>query len=479
MSKLVSNYMYNSFYQLLVLFVPLILTPYLARVLGPEGIGISAYSLSIVHVFMLFASMGISLYGNRQVAAAKNKGKEELSKEFWSIFSIQFLSSVIVLAVYIVFILLILDNNQPIFWAQSFLILSSLIDITWFYIGIEELKKTVIRNTIVRIGSLLLVFAFVNQPEDLIIYILINSITQLVGQAVLWLQLFRYVKPTAIKLSNITIHLKPLFVVFLSQIIIQLYVVVDKIILGLCSEEAEVGFYDQASKIVKMTLSVITSLSTVMLPRIASEFSQGNYDKIKKYFSITIQFILLMTLPMTVGLAGVANTMVPWFFGPGYEKVAVLIVIMSPTILFIGLSNLFGYQILLPTNRQSKLTISVSVGAIISVVVNIILVQEMESIGTAIATLIAEVLVVLVQLFFVIKLINFKELMKGFFKYSVISIVMGFVVFFIGSCFNKATVLVTILQVSAGVLVYFGILLLIKDKFLYQLINLVLRRKRA
>jgi O-antigen/teichoic acid export membrane protein len=477
MSKLISNYLYNTIYQLLVLVLPMITIPYLSRVIGPEGIGISAYSLSIVQVFMLFATIGIPLYGNRQIAMVREKGKEELSKEFWSIYSIQLIFSVAVTFCYLIFMFFIVKEHNAIFWAQLFLIISCLIDITWVYIGLEELKKTVIRNTIVRIASVFLIFIFVNQPEDVLIYIYINSITQFIGQAVLWFQLFNYITPMKIKISTLAVHLKPLMVVFASQLIIQLYIVVDRIILGIVVNEKEVGFYDQASKIVKLTLTIITSLSTVMLPRIAAEFSKGNHDKIKQYTSFTIKFILLTTLPMTIGLAGIASTLVPWFLGPGFEKVTILIIIMSPIILFIGLSNIFGIQILLPTDQQNKLTISVALGAIASIIFNIILIKNLESIGTAIATIIAEGIVTFVQLYLVIKFINIKDSLKYFIKYGVAAAVMGIVVFVISHYLNNATILVTIIQVCAGVIVYLGILVLIKDPFLFDLIKKVLRGK--
>ena len=163
--------------------------------------------------------------------------------------------------------------------------------------------------------------------------------------------------------------------------IIQIYIVLDKVLLGYVVNEKEVGFYDQASKIVKLSLSIVTSLGTVMLPRIASEFSKGNYEKIKQYSQDSMQFILILALPLMVGLAGIANTLVPWFLGPGYEKVVPLIVMMSPIIVFIGLSNLFGIQILLPTGQQSKLTISVLAGAVISIIVNILLIKRLRKPG--------------------------------------------------------------------------------------------------
>ena len=416
MSKLISNYLYNTIYQLLLLALPVITIPYLSRTLGPEGIGMNAYSLSIVQIFILFSMVGIPLYGNRQIASAKDNGEENLSKEFWSIYSIQIFTSLFVLIVYVVFVFLTMEKYRFIFFSQLFLIIAPMIDISWFYIGLEELKKTVIRNAAVRIASVLLIFIFIKQPDDLLIYLYINGITQFIGQAVLWIHLFKYVKPMRIKISDIIRHLKPILVIFSSQVIIQIYIVLDKVLLGFIVNEKEVGFYDQASKIVKLSLSIVTSLGTVMLPRIASEFSRGNYEKIKQYSHYSMQLILILTLPLMVGLASIANTLVPWFLGPGYEKVVILIVIMSPIIVFIGLSNLFGIQILLPTQQQSKLTISVAAGAAISIIVNILLIKSYESVGTAIATLIAEGIVTLVQLFYVIKFIEIKEMYEILFE---------------------------------------------------------------
>lgn len=471
MSKLMSNYVYNTIYQLLLLALPIMTIPYLSRVLGPEGIGINTYSLSIVQMFILFSLVGIPLYGNRQIASAKDHGKEALSREFWSIYSIQIVTSLIVLIIYVMFVIFMIDEYRYIFLSQLFHLIAPIIDISWFYIGLEELKKTVIRNAVVRIASVLLIFLFIKQPDDLLVYMYINGITQLIGQAVLWIHLYKYVHPIRLKISDILSHVKAILIIFSSQVIIQIYIVLDKVLLGYVVSEKEVGFYDQASKMVKLSLSIVTSIGTVMLPRIASEFSKGNYEKVKQYIQDSMQTILILALPLMVGLASIAPTLVPWFLGPGYEKVVPLIVTMSPIIVLIGLSNLFGIQILLPTGQQNKLTFSVLAGAVISIIVNILLIKRYESLGTAIATLIAEGMVTLVQLLHVSKWIDFKKSMKSFLKYGLISSIMGLIILIIGYFLNNATIGVTFFQIGAGIFIYLSLLLLIKDEFLLGFID--------
>ncbi|RKF44750.1 polysaccharide biosynthesis protein [Bacillus wiedmannii] len=477
MNKLISNYIYNTLYQVLILLIPIITIPYVSRVLGPEGVGINAYSLSIVQVFMLFAVLGIPLYGNRQVASVKQQGKKVMSRNFWDVYLIQLISSFLFVLLYFGFVFFYAENNKLIFYIQLLMLIASMLDISWLFIGLEELKKVVVRNTIVRLVSLVLIFTVVNSKEDLALYVLINVLTNVFGQALMWTQAFKYIDPLRIKDINLLGHIKPVMLIFLPQVIIQLYVIVDRILLGVFVSTIEVGFYEQALKLVKITLSVVTSVSTVMLPRIASEFAQGNLEKIKTYSNIIVRFVLCITLPLAIGLAAIAPTFTPWFFGNGYEKVGVLVIIMSPIIVLIGLSNIFGMQILIPIQRQNKLTLSVTAGAIISIIINLILIKYMASVGTAIATLIAEFTVVLVQLFFVKEFIDYTKLVKSFMNYGIVSLLMGLIIYLIGTILESSVLWVTVVQVSIGCSFYFVVLILFKDKFLLGVLNKLLRRK--
>lgn len=479
MSKLISNYLFNSFYQVLILVLPIITMPYVARVLNPEGIGINAYSFSVAQIFVLFAVLGIPLYGNRQIAIAKINGRDKISSEFWSIYTVQLIASLICSLFFFLIVFFVIKENEMIYFFQWFNIAAAMLDISWLYIGLEELKKTVIRNTLIKLFGVAFIFIFVKDQDDLILYIAINSISNLIGQFILWVQSREYINLPKLRELNLYHHLKPIFIIFLPQIIIQLYVVIDKIILGIFANDNEVAMYDQGLKIVKMSLTVVTSIVTVMLPRISSEYAQGNISKLKYYVDYVLKFVLFMTIPMCIALACIANNFVTWFFGPGYEKIGMIIILLSPITIILGLSSVFGMQILLPTQQQNKLTISVTLGAISSVLFNVLLIPFYESVGTAIATVIAELAVTVVQLIYVKEYINIKKIIKNNLSYLFASIVMGGVILLIGMYSGLAPVIITFLQIVIGIIIYVLFLFGIRDKFILEIKNKILIKRKA
>lgn len=476
MNKLISNYMYNLLYQLLILILPFVTMPYISRVIGPEGIGINAYSFSIVQFFLLFAVLGIPLYGNRRVAIAKQKGIKYLSEEFWSIYFLQIICSIIVSVLYLFFVYFYVQENKFIFYIQLLMLFAAMIDISWLFIGLEELKKTVTRNIIVRLSSVVLIFTFIKDKNDLVLYVFIIAITNFIGQIVMWGQAFKYIKIVKVKSEKIKGHWKPVLLIFLPQFIIQLYIIVDRIILGIFSTEIEVGFYDQAMKIVKVTLSMITAISTVMLPRISAEHAGGNSDKVVYYANLVLRYVLLLTIPMTIGIAVISFNFASWFFGPGYDKVGNLMMILSPIIIFIGLSNVFGMQILLPTNQDNKLTLSVSAGAIVSICINLLLVSSFASVGTAIATVSAELTVAIIQLIFITKYIHLKKAFKYFIRYSICALLMGTIIVLLGR-YLEGTFLSTLIQIIVGTSIYLVVLFLLKDELIFGILNKLIKKK--
>lgn len=476
MSKLISNYIFNSFYQILILILPFITMPYVARVLNPEGLGINAYSFSVAQIFVLFAVLGIPLYGNKQIAIAKLKGRDHLTEEFWSIYLIQLISSVICSVVFFIMIEVAYKDQSLIYFFQWFNVMAAMVDISWLYIGLEELKKTVIRNTLTKLAGVALIFILVKDENDLITYIAINSLANVLGQLILWAQAKEYIGFPRISKKSMMTHVKPILLIFLPQLIIQLYVVLDKIILGALSTKAEVAMYDQGLKIGKMSLALVTSIVTVMLPRISSEFTQGHNDKFKYYVDYVLRFVLLMTIPMCFGLACIADNFVTWFFGPGYEKIGLILIIISPITIIIGLSTVFGLQILLPTNQQNKLTVSVTIGAVISIAANFALIPFYDSVGAAIAAVIAEIAVTVVQFIYVREHIHIKQFLKDNFTYFFASIVMGGAILLLGFYTDISPVLKTVLQIIIGLAVYLLMLLLMKDKLILDVKNKILKR---
>ena len=350
------------------------------------------------------------------------------------------------------------------------------IDISWFYQGLENFKKTALRNIVVKLISVVSIFIFIKNENDVAKYLLIYVLTTLLGNASLWLGIKKYIVKIKIKDLHILKQLKPTVYLFIPQIAIQVYTVLDKTMIGtITNNMSEVGYYEQTQKIIKILMTIITSLGTVMMPRIAKCYAEGAQDKIKEYMKNTFRFVYLLAFPMIFGIIAVSNSFVPFFFGDGYEKVKLLMKVMSPIILFIGLSNVTGTQYLLSTKKQKQFTISVICGASINAILNLILINKFDALGAVIATVIAEFTVTAVQIYYVKNDFNVKEIIKSAKNYILSSLLMLLLCFIIGRFIqnNKISIIV---QVLLGAITYVTSLLILKDKFVFDFFNRVKNR---
>lgn len=461
------NYIYNMLYQLLLILLPIITTPYLARKLGAAGNGIYGYTLSIVTYFILFGSLGIAMYGQREIAYNQND-KEKRSNIFWELVIIKTITMLISMLIF--FLFFCREGNYSIYYKILLLeMLANTLDISWFYQGMEDFKKTVIRSFIVKIISLICIFTFIKSPSDLSKYMYIYCFSTLFGSLTLWAGIWKYInKPKKLKFMY---HLPLIISLFIPQIAIQVYTVLDKTMLGsILNDMNEVGYYEQGQKIVKILLTVITAVGTVMMPRIANCYAEGNKQQIKAYMKKTFSFVFLLAFPLMFGIIAVANNFVPLFFGQGYDKVVPVMSILSLITLFISMSNVTGTQFLLSVKRQKEFTISVIIGAIVNFILNFILIKYYKSSGAAIATVVAEFTVTAVQCYFVRKDFDLKEIFKSSFNYIISAIIMMMVCIFIDKVMiGRMTVILT--QVIVGVITYFGILFVLRDKFLMDILN--------
>ena len=473
--SITKNYIYNLIYQVLVLILPLVTTPYISRVLGAENIGIYSYTLSIVTYFILFGSLGVALYGQREIAYYQ-KDKKKYSIIFWEIVILRAITMTISL---ILFYLIFVNGNQYQIYYKILILelIGNCIDISWFFQGLEEFKKTVIRNMIIKLISVISIFTFVKSQNDLKIYFWIYVLSTSIGNASLWLYLPKFLTKVKIKELHLFRHLKPTLGIFIPQIAVQVYTVLDRTMIGtIISDKSEVGFYDQSQKIIKLLMTIITSLGTVMLPRIANTFASGEKEKINNYMKRSFNMVFLLAFPMIFGIISVSKAFVPIFFGEGYDKVAILMNVISPIILFIGLSNVTGTQYLLPTKRQKEYTISVIIGAITNFIMNACLIWKFGAIGASIGTVIAEFTVTAVQLYFVRNNFDFKQIIKISKNYVVSSIAMFIVCIIIGNVV-KTNMISIIIQVIFGVGIYGVCLLALKDEFVNSIIKKVIHKK--
>lgn len=471
MSKksITKNYIYNLTYQILVVILPLVTTPYLARTLQSEGIGIYSYTLSIMEYFMLAGSLGISLYAQREIAYKADNIKER-SKIFWEIILLKTITMIIsIISFYIIFAR---TGEYALYYKLLTLqLIANVFEISWFFQGIEEFKKTVSKNIVVKLVSVLCIFIFVKSPEDLVKYYIIYACSTLFGNISLWVYLPKVIEKIELKKLNILKHLKPTIALFIPQVATQIYTVLDRTMMGtIISNMSEVGYYEQSQKIIKILLTVVTSLATVMIPRMAKTYINGEAKKLEKYLEKSFNFVLILSIPMILGIISVSQKFVPIFFGPGYDKVITLINITSPIVLIMGLNNVIGSQYLLPTKRQKEYTIAVVIGAIVNFILNLLLIKKYTSVGASVATILAEIVIVSIEIFIIRKEFKATKLLRMSAKYIFAGIMMFCISALIGKFINKNVVSI-IVQVGIGALVYFGILLILKDEFLKTVLD--------
>lgn len=465
MTNVKKNLAYNITYQILIIIIPLITTPYITRVIGKEGLGIYSYTYSIAHYFVLFSMLGINNYGNRLVAKYKDD-KEKLSKEVSSLYVFQFILGILFIFIYMVYINIKKGEYYKYSAIQSIYLASVLFDINWIFFGLEKFKITISRNIIIKIITTICVFIFVKNVEDVGIYILILTLGTLISQLLLWFFVKKeitFIKP---KLSDIKKHFKPNLILFIPVIAVSLYKIMDKIMLGNMSDIAEVGLYESAEKIVNVPLTIIAAFGTVMLPRTTNLLSNNNLEKAKEYFDKAIMSIIFMALPIIFGTFAIADKLTILYLGKDFINASVLIKILSITVFFTGIANVIRTQYLIPKEKDKEYIISVFMGAVINVILNLILIPIYKAKGAAIGTACAEFTVCLLQVIFLKDKTTFMKNVKLILQFIISSVIMYLIIETIG-IYIKKDIINMIVKIMLGAIIYIGI----NNKYILQVIG--------
>lgn len=390
MHSVKKNFIYNSFYQILSFIVPLITTPYISRVLGSEGVGKYSYHYAIAYYFTLFIMLGVNHYGNREIAKNRDD-RQQNSKIFWNIYTLQFGLGIIVNAIYI-FYCFCFSKDLRISLIMSLYTLSATFDISWFCSGMEDFRILVNRNILVKIVVTTCVFLCVKEQEDVLIYSLILSAGSLLSQLAMLPYLKNkvyFVKPEK---EAVFSHLKPNLYLFLPVIAVSVYKIMDKIMLGIMSDEIQVGYYELSERIIQLPMVLISSLGTVMLPRMCNLVIKDKEQGIR-FLEISIVFAMFFASSMSFGIMGISKEFVPLFYGEGFETCITLFLILLPSCLFLAFANVIRTQYLLPNQLDAIYLKSVFLGALVNVLVNLTFIPQWKAIGAAIGTLCAEIMV--------------------------------------------------------------------------------------
>lgn len=452
-SNIKLNFLYNSIYQILLIILPLITSPYISRVLGKNGIGIYSYTYSLASTFALIGMLGVSNYGNRAIATVQDN-RNERSKIFWNIWSLQLFVSSLMILFYIVYLIFLCPEQYILVsWVQIITILCSVVDINWFFFGMERFKVTVIRNIIIKILSVCMIFLFVKSKNDVWIYTLIIVGGMFLSNIIIWPFLLREVDIVRPKWNLIKSHFRQTLLLFVPVIAIMLYNKMDKVMIGSLSDMNQTGLFENTDKIITIPLSFITALGTVMLPRMSYLFAKKNKKEILKYISVSMEFVCFMSAAMAFGIAGIAIEFAPLFFGMEFSETGILIMALAPKIIFIAWANVIRTQYLIPLHKDRVYVISVWLGAIVNLFVNFLLIPSMGAMGAIIGTILAEATVMIYQTICVWNEIPIRKYINNGIYYFIAGIIMFIVIRLIGVSM-KGDIYTVFIQIILGGILY-------------------------
>jgi len=413
MSTLKGNIILNYINTFAGLVFPVITFPYAARVLLPEGIGLVNFLNSIVGYIVLLTSLGIPLYAVREVAKCRND--QELRDR--TTVEITILSFVLCLFGYIVVWVLgeyvpRIHEEATLFYLLSLTILFTGIGVQWFYQAVEDFKFITIVGLIVRSILALCLFVFVKSSDDLLIYGLIIIGTTVGNNVINLLYLCKYISLPRINWDKLNIlrHVKPASRIFMLNVIIGIYVQLNTTMLGFMADDRAVGLFTAGNKLTHILVVVVTSLGTVMLPRCSHLISEGKVDEFSGIIQKSYHLLMFFAIPVTVGIMLLSRSITLCFCGADFSDATFVVIYSAPIIIFIGLTNIIGIQILYPYGKENLVIVSTLTAAVLNIVLNLLLIPHFEEKGAAISTLISEFSVLIVQVKLGKKYIPFKFL---------------------------------------------------------------------
>lgn len=467
--KVIKNYFYTASYQLLSIIIPMITAPYISRTLGPSGAGINAFTYSLVSYFLLIANLGINYYGNREIAYVRDS-TEKISKTFWEIQLLRFLTVTFSILLFLIFIHFY-HKYSYFLVLQSINLLAVLFDISWLYMGIENFKYLLVRNIIIKIISLILIFSFIHNSSDLGVYIVIIGLSTLLGNITLWPSL-RVILTSNIGLLNLKplSHLRPMIGLFIPTIASQLYIELNKTMLGIMVNTNSSGFYTYSDNIIKMLLTLITSVGTVMLPHVSNAYSNGEKEKINDMLYNSFNITSFVSVPLCLGLLIIAPEFSVLFYGREYLEVGYAMQWESPLIIFVTWSTIIGLQYLVPQKKEKWFSNSALIGAVTNIVLNIPFIMCFKLKGAMISTVISEFMVSAYQLYKIRKLISLKRLFKDIYKYFLASCLIIFVNFI--NVFKFNLIILIFIKITCGIIIYSVAIYFLKPSILSLMVKL-------
>ena len=352
-------------------------------------------------------------------------------------------------------------------------IISTGIDSTWFLMGMEDFKTTALRNIAVRLVNIVLIIILVKSEKDFLIYAIIMQLSNVISYIVVFPTVKKYIISSKVSFKNILKHTIKSLIYFVPGIVNTIFTSADKTVLGAFANSYEVGVYEQASKICSLCGSVINSISNVVMPRVTYLNHNASNEKSKKFMFKTLHYASVVAIVVTVGIICISDEFVPLFFGLGYEKSAVLLKILAFNVLMSILANYIGQQCLISNDKQNQYNIAISVGAILNVILNLFMVERLQSVGVSVASVVSSGALFLVVLIFSREIISLKNIIQMDWK-AIISAIIMFVTIYWLSFDNLFITLVV--KVVVGAAVYITILAILREEIIQEVFSNIIRQ---
>lgn len=452
MNKLKSNFVYATAYKMLELLLPLITSPLLSRRLGAEALGTYTYTYSMVSLFVMYAELGSYRYGMREIAKVQNI-KADRNRVYSDIFWTHAVNASISLVLYLIVAILIGKEYRKIVLLQSLCIVSNMIDNSFLYVGMEDMKAITLRDGTVKIATFVLILLLIKSPDDLMLYVLIMNVCGIVCKVIALVYAKKYVSLVLPNISNCINHFKHMVILMIPVIAAGIYQSMDKIMIGSMYKKEDVGYYDCASKAL-IPKNIITVFGTVLCPHITNLYAEGKTVEAEKAFRKSFCLSMIMAYAFMFGIAAVAKEFAPLFWGEEFSVCAPMMVGLSISLPLWTIGESIRNQFLLPNGRDHEYMNSFLVGVAVNAVFNFILIPTYGAMGAICATIAAEFAMSAVQIYFVRKELNIIHDLFQTFPYFIIGLIMCFSVRCLADALNSNLLVKVLMEIVIGGSIY-------------------------
>lgn len=465
------NFIMNAILTMSSFLFPLITFPYVSRILLPIGTGKVSFANSVVTYFVMISQLGIPTYGIRACAIVRDD-EEKLKKTVYELFAINVVMSILAYIVFFAALIYVprLRADRTLFLITGTLIFFNTIGVEWLYKALEQYTYITVRSIIFKFIALIAMFVLVHDVDDYVIYGGISIFAASASNVFNFIRLRKIIGKKKVSQLNFKQHFKPVFTFFIISCATTIYTNLDNVMLGFMKDDVEVGYYNAATKIKNILVSIVTSLGTVLMPRASYYLQNGMKEEFYKLSKKAIKFVFLAATSMMIYFMLFAREGVLFLSGEAFEGAILPMMIIMPTLFFIGLTNIMGIQMLVPMGREDAVMISTFVGAIVDLILNAIAIPILGASGAAIGTLVAEFVVLIVQLIYLRKDVAFLYTGQSYLK-----LLIALIAAFIAGCAVKLLISGIFIKLVISAILFFGvyalILYILKEEIVTENLN--------